>query len=233
MAYTKDIEKQKISKNMTMRKASEFLLLGIFWLLMCIPVVTAGAATCAFFYVGIKILNNDPDIKVIPLFFKGIKQNFVQGLLMSLISIISLGGLGALIFWTIKTEQSKFIILIVAGCALVAFIFNLFAYPIIARYENTFGNIMRNTVALAFTYLRDALGLTGILIILIAVDVLLFRLNLYAGLASLLFWPSTLFYSTTSRIAAIFYKVEHPVQYDENGDPVDTENNNINKEIES
>lgn len=233
MANTKEIEKQKISKNMTPHKALQFLLLGLLWLLLCIPVVTAGAATCAFFYVGIKILNNDPDIKVAPLFFKGLKQNFVQGLLMSLISVVSLGGLGALIAWTIKTDQNKFIILIVAGCALVAFIFNIFAYPIIARYENTFGNIMRNTVALAFTYLRDALGLAGILIILIGIDVFLFRLNLYAGLASLLFWPSTLFYFTASRIAAIFYKVEHPVQYDENGDPIETENNNINEEIES
>lgn len=220
MEDTKDIQKQKISRNMTPRKAAQFLLLGLLWLLSSIPVITAGAATCAFFYVGIKILNDDPDIKTAKLFFKGIKQNFVQGLLMSLISIVTLGGFGALLAWTIISDQSKIIIFIVLGCCLASFIFNTFAYPIIARYENTFGNIMRNTVALVFTYLSDALKLTLILAILIAVDVLLFYLNLYAGLASLLFWPSTLFYFTTSRLTAIFYKVEHPIKYDENGDPI-------------
>ncbi len=220
MAQTKDVVKQKISRNMTPRKAAQFLLLGLLWFVCCIPVITAGAATCAFFYVGIKILNDDPGIKTAKLFFKGLKQNFVQGLLMSLISVVTLGGFGALLAWTIISDQSKILIFIVIGCCLASFIFNTFAYPIIARYENTFGNIMRNTMALVFTYLSDALKLSILLIVLIAVDVLLFRLNLYAGFASLLFWPGTLFYLTTARIASIFYKVEHPIKYDENGDPV-------------
>ncbi len=205
---------------MTPRKAAQFLLLGLLWFVCCIPVITAGAATCAFFYVGIKILNDDPDIKTAKLFFKGLKQNFVQGLLMSLISVVTLGGFGALLAWTIISDQSKILIFIVIGCCLASFIFTTFAYPIIARYENTFGNIIRNTVALVFTYLSDALKLSLLLAVLIAVDVFLFRLNLYAGFASLLFWPGTLFYLTANRLAVIFYKVEHPVKYDENGDPV-------------
>ena len=223
MEDSKDIVKQKISRTMTPKKALQFLLLGLLWLLFCLPVITAGAATCAFFYVGIKILNDDPDIKAAKLFFKGLKQNFVQGLLMSLISIVTLGGFGALLAWAIISDQSKIIIFIVVGCCLAAFIFNIFAYPIIARYENTFGNIMRNTVALVFTYMSDALKLSLILALLIAVDVLLFHLNLFAGLVSLLFWPSTLFYLTAKRLAEIFYRVEHPVKYDENGDPVKEE----------
>ena len=220
MADTKDPVKQKISGSMTPRKAAQFLLLGLLWILSSIPVITAGAATCAFFYVGIKILNNDPDIKTAKLFFKGLKQNFVQGLLMSLVSLVTLGGFGALLAWTIISDQSKILIFLVVGCCLASFVFNVFAYPIIARYENTFGNIMRNTVALVFTYLSDALKLSLLLAVLIAVDVFLFRLNLYAGFASLLFWPGTLFYLTANRLAVIFYKVEHPVKYDENGDPV-------------
>ena len=220
MEDPKNTVKQKISRNMTPRKALQFLLLGLLWFVCCLPVITAGAATCAFFYVGIKILNDDPDIKTARLFFKGLKQNFVQGLLMSLISLVTLGGFGALLTWTILSDQSKFLIFIAIGCCLAAFVFNTFAYPIIARYENTFGNILRNTVALVFTYLSDALKLSILLIVLIAVDVLLFRLNLYAGFASLLFWPGTLFYFTTIRLTAIFYKVEHPVKYDDNGDPI-------------
>lgn len=220
MEAPKNTVKQKISRNMTPRKALQFLLLGLLWFVCCLPVITAGAATCAFFYVGIKILNDDPDIKTAKLFFKGLKQNFVQGLLMSLISIVTLGGFGALLTWTILSDQSKFLIFIAIGCCLAAFIFNTFAYPIIARYENTFGNILRNTVALVFTYLSDALKLSILLIVLIAVDVLLFYLNLFAGFVSLLFWPSTLFYLTANRFATIFYKVEHPVKYDDNGDPI-------------
>lgn len=212
--------KSKISAIMTPLKAAQFLLLGLLWFLCSVTVVTAGAATCSVFYVGIKILNGDSDIKVGPLFFKGLKQNFVQGLLMSLVSVITLGGFGALLFWAIMSEQSIFVILLCVGLVLVSFIFNTFAYPIIGRYENTFGNIMRNTVALVFTYLTNAFKLVIILVIEIGIDVLLFRLNLFAGFISLLFWPAVLFYTTSYFMSEIFYKVEHPVKYDENGDPV-------------
>ncbi|MBR5400807.1 MAG: DUF624 domain-containing protein [Treponema sp.] len=220
MADLKDISKQKISQVMTPLKAGQFLLLGLLWLLGCIPVITAGASTCAVFYVGIKILNDEPGLKICRLFFKGIKQNFVQGLLMFLISIITLGGLGALIVWAIISEQSLFIIVLAACCGFVAFVFNVFAYPLIARYENSFVNVLRNVIALMFTYLTEAVKLCVILAVYIAIDVLLFRLNLIAGFVSLLFWPSVIFYTICYRLFAIFYKVEHPIKYDENGDPI-------------
>lgn len=198
-----------------MKKSFQFLLLGLIWILFCIPVVTIGAATCAVFYVGIKIQNNDQDIKLWKLFIKGLKENFVQGLLMELISIATIGGITFLITWTIRSDQSKFVILLAAGVALVILIFNAFAYPIIGRYQNTFSNIMRNTIIVSLTYLTDALRLAGILVLEIALDVLLFRLNLWAGLASLLFWPSVIFYTISFKISKIFYKVEHPKTYEE------------------
>ena len=177
--------KKKIQKNMTGKKALQFLLLGLLWLLLCIPVITAGAATCSVFYVGIKILNDEADGNIFKLFFKGIKQNFVQGLLMALVSAVSLGGFGALIAWSIISDQSRFVILIAVGCSFAAFLYNSFVYPIIGRYENTFSNALKNAVALSFTYLKDAVVL------------------------------SLIFYTSAFRFAVIFYKVENPVKYDD------------------
>ena len=54
-----DTAKQKILETMTQKKAMQFLALGLFWLLFSIPLVTMGPATCAVFYVGIKILNDE------------------------------------------------------------------------------------------------------------------------------------------------------------------------------
>lgn len=220
MADSKDLTKKKISLIMTPQKARQFLLLGLLWFICSATVILAGAATCAVFYVGIKILNDDADIKPFRLFFKGVKQNFVQGLLMFLISVITIGGFGALVAWSIISDQSKLVILIALGCCYIAFVYSVFAYPIIARYENKFGNILKNTVALLFTYLSDALKLSLVLIIFIAIDVFLFRLNLLAGFLSLLFWPSVIFYAICYLMTSIFYKVEHPIKYDDNGDPI-------------
>ena len=227
---------------MTQKKSLQFLLLGLLWLLFSIPVITCGAATCAVFYIAFKILNDEEPLNIFKLFLKGIKENFVQGLLMSIISAVTIGGAGFFIWW-ILTESERGIILILLALAavIVVLVINIFTYPMIGRYENTFGNMLRNTVALSFTYGRQTLRLTGFVAAALGIEGALFRLNPIAGFISLLFWPTVIFYIISSFMAWIFYKVENPIKYDENGDPIDesqdtqtqTKNENQNKEIES
>lgn len=232
----------KIFKPMTQKKSLQFLLLGLLWLLFSIPLITFGAATCAVFYIAFKILNDEDTPNIFKLFLKGIKQNFVQGLLMSLISAVTIGGVGFFIWW-ILTESDRGIVLILLALAavFVVLVLNIFTYPMIGRYENTFVNMLRNTVALSFTYGRQTLRLTGFVAAALGIAGALFHLNPIAGFVSLLFWPTVIFYIISSFMAWIFYKVENPIKYDENGDPVDesqttqteNQNENQNKEIES
>ena len=223
----------KIFKPMTLKKYLQFLLLGLLWLLFCIPILTIGAATCSVYYVAFKILNDEADIHVAKLFFKGIKENFVQGLLMFLVSAVTLGGTSAFIWWILeKSGRGIPLVCLAIGVCFVVLVLNIFTYPIIGRYENTFSNQLRNTVALAFTYNRETLRCTGFVAAELAIAGILFRLSLFAGCVSLLFWPSLIFYTIACFMAYIFYKVENPVKYDNNGDPINTENNN-NEEIES
>ena len=218
-----DTAKQKILETMSLQKAMQFLALGLFWLLFSIPLVTMGPATCAVFYVGIKILNDEKDILIWKAFLKGLKINFKQGLLMSLISLITFGGAFYFDYWVVaKSSQGIVLILLAAGLSFSVLIFNLFVYPIIARYENTFSNALRNAVALAFTYSRDTLRMTGLAVLDFAIVLFLGYLNLFAGLATLLFWPSVIFYTVTFFMTVIFYHVENPIQYD---DEIESEEN--------
>ena len=236
----------KIFKPMSSKKMLQFFLLGLLWLLFCIPVITIGAATCSVFYVALKILNDDADVNVWKSFIKGIKENFVQGLLMLFVSIITVGGTAAFIWWIIeKSSQSIPIVCVAIGVCFIVLVLNIFAYPIIGRYENTFANKLRNAVALAFTYSRETLRCAAFVAAELAIAGVLFRLNMYAGFASLLFWPSLIFYTTACFMASIFYRVENPVRYEEESadeqtqneeNPADeiTENQeNQNEEIES
>jgi uncharacterized membrane protein YesL len=214
-----DPVKQKLIKNMTSKTAGQFLVLGLFWLLFSIPLVTMGPATCAVFYVGIKILNGEVEISLWKSFIKGFKLNFKQGILMSLISVITLGGAGFFDYWIVaRSSQGIILILLAAGVSLSVMIFNLFVYPLIARYENTFSNSIKNAIALAFTYSKDTLRLTGLAVLEYAVVIWLGYLNLFAGLLSLLFWPSVIFYTVTFFMCVIFYHVENPIKYDDEND---------------
>ena len=216
----------KIFKPMTLKKYMQFLLLGLLWLLFCIPILTIGAATCSVYYVAFKILNDEADVSVAKLFFKGIKENFVQGLLMFLISGATLGGTGALIWWILtKSERGIPLVCLAVGICFVVLVLNIFTYPIIGRYENTFANKLRNTVALAFTYNRETLRCTGFVAAELAIAGVLFRLNIFAGCVSLLFWPSLIFYTIACFMAHIFYKVENPIKYEDDENTNETENN--------
>ena len=222
----------KIFKPMTLKKYLQFLLLGLLWLLFCIPILTIGAATCSVYYVAFKILNDEADIHVAKLFFKGIKENFVQGLLMFLISGATLGGTGAFIWWILtKSERGIPLVCLAIGICFVVLVLNIFTYPIIGRYENTFANKLRNTVALAFTYNRETLRCTGFVAAELAIAGVLFRLNIFAGCVSLLFWPSLIFYTIACFMAYIFYRVENPIKYEDDENTNETENNK--EEIES
>lgn len=243
----------KIFKPMTPEKSGQFMLLGLLWLLFCIPVITIGAATSSVFYVALKILNNDEDVNVWKSFIKGIKENFLQGFLMLLLSIITVGAAGAYIWWVLeRSSQGILLVCLAIGISFVVIVLNIFAYPLIGRYKNTFANILRNAVALAFTFGKQTLRVSIFTIAELAIAGVLFKLNLFAGLASLLFWPSLIFYTISSFMADIFYKVENPVKYEdseesadeaveeaeqetseESSEDQDNENNNQNEEIES
>ena len=208
----------RIFKPMTSKKSLQFLLLGLLWILFCIPVVTIGAVTCSVFYVALKILNDETEVQVGKLFLKGLKESFAQGFLMLLLSIVTLGGTGALIWWILeKSSRGIPLVCLAIGVCFIALVFNIFTYPIIGRYENTFANKLRNTVALAFTYNRETLRVTIFTAAEVAVAAVLFKLNLFAGLVSLLFWPSVVFYTIASFMSYIFYRVENPIKYDDEG----------------
>lgn len=217
-------DRPKIFKPMTQKKSLQFLLLGLLWLLFSIPIITCGAATCAVYYIAFKILNDDENLNIFKLFLKGIKDNFVQGFLMSLISAITIGGAGFFVWWILnKTERGLILIALAIILILIVLVLNIFTYPIIGRYENTFSNMLKNTVAISFTWSRQTLRVTGFVAAALGIAGALFHLNILAGLISLLFWPSVIFYIIASFMAWIFYQVENPKKYEEDEDTVQNE----------
>ena len=136
---------------------------------------------------------------------------------MSLVSVITYGAAGFFDYWVVaKSSQGIVLIVLAAGCSFAVLIFNLYIYPIIARYETPFLNALSNAVALSFSYSKDTLRVTGLAVLEFAIVILLGYLNLYAGLAALLFWPSVIFYTVTFFMSVIFYHVENPIDYSEN-----------------
>ena len=60
-----------------LNKATDLILLNLIWILCCLPVFTAGAATVAAYYVSITSIRCG-DGYVVKRFFTSFKRNFAQ-----------------------------------------------------------------------------------------------------------------------------------------------------------
>ena len=80
-------------------KLGDLVLLNLLWLVCCIPVFTAGAATTAVYYVTLKLVRDEDD-STIKSFFRSFIQNFKQATAIWLLILLA-GSLVAFDLWFI------------------------------------------------------------------------------------------------------------------------------------
>jgi uncharacterized membrane protein YesL len=123
--------------------------LSILWLVCCIPVVTAGAATTALYYTVNKVIRHGRSY-VWTEFWHGFGSNFKQSTIVWLIvlAVELLLGMDSYIMYRYDQAGEKigklyivFLVLMAIGVILVNYIF-----PYIARFTNTTRAIFRNVI---------------------------------------------------------------------------------------
>lgn len=132
-------------------KAADLVILSILWFVCCIPIVTIGPASAALYYVALKIVRKEEDIRVTACFFKGFKENFKQGIAYSFIFMI----LGVVLFldyiFTAGIEGTTGMI-----CSVCFFVMGVwmlctmfYTYPLQAQFYNTVKQTLINAMFLA------------------------------------------------------------------------------------
>lgn len=197
------------------KKIPRLFWLNILWIIGCIPVITIGVSTCAAYAVTLRIVDDDEEVKsmrgIAARFFKSYKQDFLQGIFILLFTT-ACGSLGY--FLTDLARESGFNLIkiaLLAGYALLAFVFNLYAYPLIARYSNTFANTLRNSLALFLQYINSSLKTLGIVV----VELVILYLSRYFYFAGFIILPSIVFYTVSVTAKDIFVRLENPQPVEE------------------
>ena len=197
------------------KKFFQLFFLNCLWLLCCIPVITAGGSTCAAYAVALRLADGDEEVQslrgIAARFFKALKQDFLQGFLLSLFTGACCG-LGYFLFD--RARDYGFNLIIIAALAvyfLIVLVFNMYAYPLIARYSNSFVNTLKNSVALYAMNTKVSFRTLGI--ILLEITVLYFSKNVY--FAGLLILPALIFYTVSRTAKGIFFRMENPQPVEE------------------
>ncbi len=122
--------------------------LNLLWVLGCLPIVTFGASTTAFYYAMINLQRGEEGILHRD-FWKSFKLNLKQGSLMGLL----LMPMGAFLAFDVYIARKQgpgiyafFMVFFAVVFLLWAFV-TLYAFPLLAKFDNS----TKKTLVLAFT----------------------------------------------------------------------------------
>ena len=196
--------------NRFLYKFGSMILLNIYFLLCCLPVITVGASLTAANTVCYK-MREEPDVKITSTFFKSFGKNFLDS---TLVWIVLAGIMSAVVFIFVKAlgGEGYAAMAVCVLCIITAIIVmsgGTFVFMILGRYSNPIYEQILNAYKVGFSHLNWCV----VIWLLWAVPVLLFAsfpvLLRYFGWIWLLVGFALLIYITAGVYRRVFKHVEN------------------------
>ena len=157
-----------------MSRIADLVIVNILWLVFCIPVFTIGASTAAMYRVTLNLVRGEGS-GVVRSFWASFKLNFKQGVLLFLILLIPtlLVIVEVEIYLSGAVAQSVWMGVIFCFPALLVSLVGAYIYPLLAQFDNTIKNTLKNAILLSignlpYSLVMAALNLSAPLLLLFA-----------------------------------------------------------------
>lgn len=214
-----------------MNRLFDIFKLNMMWLLCSIPIVTMGAATTAAYTITLKMIDEKEGYIAGP-FWKEFKANLKKGSIMGIILLVGIYAiyLDIQLYQHAERNNTLFLIVAIAGIFLLV-MHMIYAFPLLARYENSVINTLRNSYSIAAKFL----GRTFFLLFLLLLEALVFDWNYATRFLNILVGPATMML-TVSGFAMQFFRIierenEMKEVDDEDGDVEEAEQNEETEEL--
>lgn len=198
-----------------LNKAADLVILNVLYLICCVPIVTIGAATTALYYVSLRMAKEEEGY-VAKDFFRSFKENFKQSTIIWLI-LLCIGLVVGGEFILINRMEGSLVMvvqcIVYIGVLLFSFEF-LYVFPVLARFENTIKNTMKN--ALFISILQIPKTLVMLIFCIIPIYLLLSSLKWLPLVVALGF--SIVSYTNACIMGPIFKKFEPKEETEEAGE---------------
>lgn len=196
-----------------LNKVADIMILSVVFMIACIPVITAGAAFSAAYYIGFKMVKNE-DSYIAKGFFKAFKENFKQATVIWIFILL----LAAVIFADYRIilysglEFASWMRIGMVSVTLIAALGIVFMFPMQARFQNTVKNTIKNAFLMSLSHLPSAF----LLIVIYAVPYLLLYLVPQLLPAVLLLGFGSVFYFKSFVLLKVFRRYENTEEETEN-----------------
>ncbi len=154
-----------------MARIADYFMVNIFMVLCSFPIVTLGAAFTAAHKV-MQDIQFDNEQPIVRSFFRSFAQNFKQSTIVWLLTLLAAASLAgdALLIYLYAGETFALPLYVLVGSVSVVVLGSAsYAFSLIARYDNTLKQHLRNSLLLSIGHLPK----TVVMVALYAVPVLL------------------------------------------------------------
>lgn len=127
-----------------LRKITDYMILGVFWLVASLPVITFGASTTAMIVAGEKVIRKEEG-RLFPVFWNCFRKEFRQATLLWLIQIPVLAMVLLDMAIVVGMEQHTTLRFLLAAAALFVFCWVQLWFGYLGRFQDTIGMLLRNT----------------------------------------------------------------------------------------
>ena len=124
--------------------------LNILFLLFCIPVITIGASFTAMYSYTLKMVRKEEGT-LFKSFWEAFKANFKRATAVWMIVLVAGVVIGGEIMFFLSQESAiSYAYMIIAAIEIMVVALALrFLFPLVARYDNTLGNTIKNSILLS------------------------------------------------------------------------------------
>ncbi len=182
----------------------DIIQVNFFWLVGCIPIVTMGASTAAAFKVCLH-LAEEQEGYIYKEYWAGFKENWKQGTALEAIIFLCV--------YVIYLDLQLFdavpgnpiwilVVTIVSGC--LFFFCLLYAFPLIARYENTILGTLKNSLRISRRFFGRTMAMAAVVIF----EVLIWMFNSTTIFIGVLIGPACIIYTIAGMSLGTFQVIE-------------------------
>jgi len=140
----------------TMGRITDCIFLSMFWIICCIPVVTIGASFAALYDASYRAFREN-ERNSWQRFFHVFRNNWKSGILPTAVFLLAGAGLvkAVIALWNLAVAGSMSWLLFSAAAFVAVVLLGMLSllFPVLSRFENSFGGLLKNTVFLALANL--------------------------------------------------------------------------------
>ena len=140
----------------TMGRITDCIFLSMFWIICCIPVVTIGASFAALYDASYRAFREN-ERNSWQRFFHVFRNNWKSGILPTAVFLLAGAGLvkAVIALWNLAVAGSVSWLLFSAAAFVAVVLLGMLSllFPVLSRFENSFGGLLKNTIFLALANL--------------------------------------------------------------------------------